>query len=79
MIYEFNFWTEKQFKPREDVLDGYVYFLEGNRPEAKTCNKRTYQFIVRGSPQFDKIGALGDYIIQFEELLALNFNSRKIE
>jgi hypothetical protein len=79
MIYEFNFWTEEEFRGNKNVLDGYVYFLEGNRPEAKKCNKRTYQLIGRGSPRFDKIGALCDYISEYEYQLALRYGKREIK
>ncbi len=77
MIYEFNFWTVEQFKTNKDVLDGHVYFLEGKRPEAEKCNKRTYQFIGRGSPEYDKVGALCEYISDYEERLASNYGERK--
>lgn len=74
MIYEFNYWTEEAFRTNEGVLDGDVYFLEGNRPSAKNCNKKTYKLIGRGSPIYDKIGALCDYIADFEESLTFRYN-----
>ena len=67
MIYEFDFWTEEKFRVNTGALDGFVYFLEGNRPEAERCGKRTYQFIGRSSPRFDKMGALCAYISEYEE------------
>jgi hypothetical protein len=79
MIYEFNFWTAQQFKKSSgDVLDGFTYCLEGNRPEAINCNKKTYQFIVRSSPRYDKIGALCDYIMRYEFNLAQKYKTRRL-
>lgn len=77
MIYEFDFWTAQHMKINQDVLDGFVYFLEGNRPSAKKCKKRTYQLLVRGSPEYDKIGALCDYILRYEEELSLKYGKRR--
>ena len=80
MIYDFNFWTTvPQFKTTEGVLDGYEYLLEGKRPEAENCGKRTYRFIGRGSPIRDKIGALCDYIMEYEDQLALSYGKREIK
>ena len=73
MIYEFNFWTEEDFKTNENVLDGFTYLLEGNRPEAKKCNKKTYKLIARGSPMYDKIGALCEYIFEYEDQLKFRY------
>ena len=70
---EFNFWTEKEFKVNTDVLDGYAYFLEGNRPEAEKCNKKTYKLVALGSPRYDKIGALCDYILEYEDQLKFKY------
>jgi hypothetical protein len=76
MIYSFNFWTAQTFKTNQGVLDGYVYFLEGTRPEAENCNKRTYHFVGRGSPRYDKMGALCDYIREYEDQLAQRHGKR---
>jgi hypothetical protein len=49
-IYEAKFWTLP--KPmNERGLDGRTIILEGSRPEAHKCNKRTYQLICRWSPE----------------------------
>ncbi len=80
MIYEFNFWTEEDFKTNKDVLDGYAYILEGNRPQAKKCNKKTYKLVGRGSPRYDKIGALCGYILDYEGQLKFKYEqSNKIK
>lgn len=73
MIYDFNFWTVQQFKERRGVLDGFVYFLEGNRPEAKKCNKKAYRLIGRSSPNYDKMGALCQYIGEYEQQLLFKY------
>lgn len=73
MIYEFNFWTEEDFKANKDVLDGYAYILEGNRPKAKKCGKKSYKLVGRGAPRFDKIGALCGYILDYEGQLKLKY------
>lgn len=73
MIYEFDFWTEEDFKANKDVLDGCVFLLEGNRPEAVNCDKKTYKLVARGSPRYDKIGALCNYIFEYEEHLKFTY------
>ncbi len=73
MIYEYNFWTENQFEKNENVLDGFVFIIEGVRPEAKLYNKRTYQFIGRSSTLYDKITDLCDNIISYKESLAFKY------
>ncbi len=73
MIYEFNYWTEPRFEMNE-VLDGFGYVLEGNRPQAQECNKKTYQLIIRGSPRYDKIGALCSLIREFKNQLVFKYN-----
>lgn len=76
MVYEFDFWTAEPFRSNEGVLDGYVLFLEGNRPEAAVCRNRVYQFVGRVSPRFDKIGALCDYIMEYKEQLIFKYSQR---
>ncbi len=76
MIYEFNFWTEEDFKTNKGVLDGYAYILEGNRPEAKKCNKKAYKLVGRGSPRYDKIGALCGNILDYEDQLKFKYEQR---
>ena len=73
MIYEFNFWTDEDFRGNRDVLDGYVYFLEGKRPEAEKCNKKIYKLVGRGSPRYDKMGALCESILDYEDQLAFRY------
>lgn len=76
LITNFNFWTERELTSREEgVLDGYVYFLEGSRPEAKKCDKKTHQFIARASTQHDEMSLLCENVVTFEEELALKYNS----
>jgi hypothetical protein len=80
MIYEFNFWTSQQFKKnKKRALDGSTYCLEGNRPEAVNCDKKTYQFIIRDSPQYDKIGALCNHIMKYEFHLAQKYKTRRLD
>ncbi len=65
LIYEFNFWTDINFKEgRKGVLDGYVYLFEGNRPEAEQCDKESHKLVIRGSPKYDKMTALCEHILQ---------------
>ena len=77
MIYEFNFWTENQLEANRNVLDGFVFILEGVRPEAEKCGKRTYQLIGRGSPQYDKIGELCKCIINYKEQIGFHYQIYK--
>lgn len=76
IIYEFNFWTTENFRTNRDVLDGYVYYLAGNRPAAKKCNKKTYKLVGRGSPDYDKMEALCYYLERYEEQLANKYGNR---
>ncbi|MFM9948857.1 MAG: hypothetical protein ACKV1O_13040 [Saprospiraceae bacterium] len=76
MIYEFDFWTAEPFRKNEDVLDGYILFLEGNKPEAAICDQRTYQFVGRSSPRFDKMEALCEYIREYKEHLVFMYSQR---
>jgi len=74
MIYEFNYWTENQIEINTGYLDGYAYFLEGKRPQAKECGKKHYNFAVRINPEYDKIAALCKEIISFEEMITNRMN-----
>lgn len=75
MICEFNFWTEARLATSERVLDGFVYLLEGNR-SGQRLDSKAYQLIGRGSPRYDKIGALCQYIIEYEEELAARYSKK---
>jgi hypothetical protein len=69
MVDEFDFWKAKKFKNNK-ALDGYVCFLEGNR---LTKSGKLHQVIGRGSPRYDKMGALCNYIIDYEESLVFQY------
>lgn len=73
MIYEFNFWTAEDFRTNKNVLDGYAFFLEGNRPEAENCNKKSYKLVGRGSPRYDKMEALCENIFAYEDQLKFRY------
>ncbi len=73
MIYEFDFWTSDHFRANRMVLDGYAFFLEGNRPYAESCNLATNKLISRGSPRYDKIGDLCQNIIEYEGQLRFRY------
>lgn len=77
MIYEFNFWTAENFRANRDVLDGYVFFLEGNRPKAKKCDKKSYKLVGRGSPRFDRMEALFNNILEYEVQLKSRYEQFK--
>ncbi|MEL6866152.1 MAG: hypothetical protein AAFP19_17115, partial [Bacteroidota bacterium] len=79
MIYEFDFWTTERFRVTEGVLDGNAILLEGKRPAAAKCGKRTYRLVGRGSPIYDKIGALCDNILSYEGQLLSNYKYQKWE
>lgn len=66
MIYEFNFWTAEDFRTNKGALDGYAFLLEGNRPTAEKCNKKSYKLVGRGSPRYDKMEALCENILKYE-------------
>ena len=67
LIEEFNLWTEPRLRFDSLVTDGYTYLLEGRRPKAAPCGKRSYTLTARGSVYFDKIDALGERIFELEE------------
>lgn len=67
MLNEFDFWTEKQFKHNR-VLDGYYYYLEVN---TSSNNERIHRIVGRGSPGYDKIGALCEYMMNYKDNLVL--------
>ena len=67
MIYEFNYWTEPQVKYSPPALDGYGFVLEGVRPSAHLCKKKSYNIVIRGSALYDKIAALCGEIMNFED------------
>ena len=69
MIDNFDFWTEEQFTSNE-VLDGYTFYLEGKR---FTDNGKLNRLVGRGSPRYDKIGALCDYILEYQESLVFQY------
>ncbi len=76
MMYEFDFWTADPFRKNEGVLDGYAFLLEGNKPEAAVCGKKTYQFVGRSSPRFDKMEALCNCIMEYKEHLVFRYSQR---
>ncbi|MCZ8283911.1 MAG: hypothetical protein O9353_00510 [Bacteroidia bacterium] len=69
MIDNFDFWTEEQFTYNE-VLDGYTFYLEGNR---SSDNGKLHRLVGRGSPRYDKIGALCNYILDYQESLVFQY------
>lgn len=73
MIYEFNFWTAEDFRTNKNALDGYVFFLAGNRPEAEQCNKKSYKLVGRGSPEYDKMEALCENILNYEKQIKFRY------
>ena len=73
MIYEFNFWTEESFRKPRESLDGYIFLLEGNRPEAEKCNKKTYSLIGRGPFRYDKMSALCWNIVDYQYRLTFYY------
>lgn len=75
IIDEFDFWTEPQFRKNENVLDGFVYFLEGKSTQVIECNKK-YQITARSSPAYDKIGALCNYILEYKIQLTLKYSQQ---
>lgn len=73
MIYEFNFWTEETVRVNLSATDGYAYFLEGNRPAAEKCGKKSYKLTVRGAMVYDKLDALCGNILDYEDQLAFYY------
>ena len=79
LIYEYDYWTEEQFRGNSMVLDGFVYLLEGNRPNAAQLQKKTYRLVGRSSPNSeDKIGVLCQQIWEYQNRLAYRYNLIKL-
>ena len=77
IIYKYDFWTEETQRTKiEGVLDGFAIFISGYRSDAKKCNKRFKHFILRSSPEYDKIGSLVESIIDFEERLEFKYHQQ---
>lgn len=55
------------------TLRKFKYILEGNRPAAIECGKKSFKLVARGSPGYDKMGALCGYILDYEDQLAFNY------
>jgi len=69
MISEFNYWTENQIEINTGYLDGSGYLLKGKRPQAEKCGKKKYKIVIRGNPEYDKVAALCEEIIIFEDIM----------
>jgi len=63
ILREFDFYTEEQVRNNIDVLDGFIYVLEG-RIKDDTSKELEYRFLFRGSPFYDKIGSLCENLIE---------------
>jgi hypothetical protein len=50
-----------------------AFECQGNRPEAEKCNKKTYKLVGRGSPRYDKIAALCESILEYEDQLKFRY------
>jgi hypothetical protein len=78
LIYSAQFWTLTQ-RIDDKVLDGHAFILEGYRPEAKPCGKRTYHIIGRWSPRSEPLRSLCDSLLAYADLRAplthLDFNA----
>lgn len=73
MMYEFDFWTTQDIRANKGAMHGYVFILEGIRPDAGMCNKKTYRLVVRGSPRYDKIGVLCNAMLDYEEEVEFDY------
>lgn len=64
---EAKFWTMPQHIDRQGA-DGHTIFLEGYRPQAAACGKRTYHLIHRWSPEAGPLRDAVDMLIGYAEL-----------
>lgn len=71
MIYEFDYWTAEPFRNNENVLDGNIYLLEGNKPYPTSCEPETYKLVVRGSARYDKMEALCYNILEYNVIVKI--------
>ena len=42
-------------------------------PTTKKCNKKTYKLVARGTPRYDKMGALCENILEYESHLRFQY------
>ena len=64
-IYQKNYWTLPINTNKYDVLDGGQYTIEGRRPNAEICGKRSYHLITSDHPQ----GEFKDLFDNFFEII----------
>ncbi len=64
-VYKSDYWTMPE-KIAEPGYQGETYFVEGARPQAKECNKRTLHMTTRWNPQPGKFKVLCKHV---EDLL----------
>jgi hypothetical protein len=78
LIYNAQFWTLTQLID-DRGLDGHTFVLEGYRPEAEPCGKRSYHIIGRWSPRSEPLRTLCDSLLAYADLRAplthLDFNA----
>lgn len=61
LIYTKSFWTMPE-KTGRTGYKGVSYFIEGTRPQAKACNKRTQHMVTRWNPKPGNFEALSTYM-----------------
>jgi hypothetical protein len=66
LIYKNEFWTMQTIIDNHGV-DGTIYYLEGCRPQAITCNKRTNHLVERWSPDPGGFKEICDKMIYLAE------------
>ncbi len=66
---DFSFWKAEALDDHIDPLDSSLYILEGIRPDAAYCDKKSYQFVARHHVGYDNIDALCMRIVQYEEAI----------
>lgn len=68
LLYKANYWTLSQPEDNKGI-GGRTYLLEGYRPQALRCNKRTYHLILRWSPDPGPIRDVLDTLISYSNFL----------
>lgn len=68
ILYQNHYWTMPKEIDRLG-LDGGVWTIEGRRPDAEICGKRSYHLVSRWSPEEGEFQNLCD---KFDEIMELN-------
>jgi len=68
LIYASKYWTLLRCE-ESNSIEGIGYFLEASRPQARLCNKRTHQIVLRQAPAKDDLFSFVCELLLFNSTL----------